>query len=233
MSAFEHRVPPDYKKFRGSPIVTPQGLDAESSPSIQFCMFGSALLGRAEHCARPWRIHEITKDFQVLDVWALPTPGGPHDFPHLVRLMASFDPAETSPVVRALFAIRWTIGRLFGLDRRETGLGTRVQSLHDRLPADLADTPSDFGAHRFTPLYMTDDEFALEIANQTVHGVLHIGWVPDGAGGYRGQMAVLVKPNGALGAGYLAAIAPFRHLAVYPLMMRDIGRAWRRERIVD
>ena len=29
---------------------------------------------------------------------------------------------------------------------------------------------------------------------------MHIGWVPDGAGGYRGQMAVLVKPNGLLGA---------------------------------
>lgn len=36
-------------------------------------------------------------------------------------------------------------------------------------------------------------------------------------------MAVLVKPNGALGVAYPAAIAPFRHLAVYPLMMRGIG----------
>ena len=40
-------------------------------------------------------------------------------------------------------------------------------------------------------------------------------------------MAVLVRPNGVLGPAYLAAIAPFRHLIVYPLMMRDIGRAWR------
>src|SRR6476660_6606996 len=68
-------------------------------------MFGSALLGTAEHTARPWRIHEFANDFRVLDVWALPTPGGPGDFPHLARLMATFDPAETSSVVRALFAI--------------------------------------------------------------------------------------------------------------------------------
>jgi hypothetical protein len=190
-------------------------------------MFGSALLDTADHTARPWRIHEITKDFDVLDVWALPTPGGPDDFPQLVRLMATFDPSETSAVVRALFAMRWMIGRAFGLDRRETGLGTRVRSLRNRLPADLADTPSDFDAHLFTPLYVTDDEFALEIANQTMHGVMHVGWVPDGTGGYRGQMAVLVRPNGVLGVAYLAAIAPFRHLVVYPLMMRDIGRAWR------
>ena len=190
-------------------------------------MFGSAKLGTTEHTARPWRIHEVATDFHVLDVWALPTPGGPDDFPRLVRLMATFDPAQTSPVVRALFAIRWTIGRVFGLDRKETGLGTRVRRLRDRLPADLADTPSDFDTHLFTPLFVTDDEFAMEIANQTVHGVMHVGWVPDGTGGHRGQMAVLVRPNGALGVAYLAAIAPFRHLMVYPLMMRDIGRAWR------
>ncbi len=55
----------------------------------------------------------------------------------------------------------------------------------------------------------------------------HVGWVADGAGGHRGQMAVLVRPNGILGNAYLAAIAPFRHLIVYPLMMRDIGHAWR------
>jgi hypothetical protein len=196
-------------------------------------MFGSALRDTAEHSARPWRIHEIANDFRVLDVWAMPTPGAAGDFPHLVRLMAAFDPTETSPVVRGLFAIRWTLGRLFGLDRQDTGLGVRVPSLRDRLPADLADTARDFDTHLFTPLYVTADEFALEIANQTVHGVLHVGWVPDDKGGYRGQMAVLVKPNGALGVGYLAAIAPFRHLVVYPLMMRDIGRAWRQERSIN
>ncbi len=40
-------------------------------------------------------------------------------------------------------------------------------------------------------------------------------------------MAVIVKPNGLLGTGYLAAIRPFRHLIVYPQMMRDIEREWR------
>jgi len=43
----------------------------------------------------------------------------------------------------------------------------------------------------------------------------------------RGQMAVLVKPNGLLGTAYMAAIAPFRHLIVYPRMIREIGRKWR------
>jgi hypothetical protein len=60
-----------------------------------------------------------------------------------------------------------------------------------------------------------------------MHGVLHVGWVPDGGGGYRGQMAVLVKRNGLLGAAYMAAIAPFRHRIVYPRMLRELGRRWR------
>ncbi len=182
------------------------------------------------HTSRPWRIHELTRDFRLEDVWALPTPGGPDDFRRLVRVMASFDPARSaSGVVRALFAIRWKVGDLFGLDRPEAGLGSRVPTLRDRLPADLRDAPTGPGAGElpFTPLYLTDDEWALEIANQTVHGVLHLGWVHAGAGAHRGQLAVLVKPNGRLGILYMAAITPFRHLIVYPMMMRDIGQAWR------
>jgi Protein of unknown function (DUF2867) len=73
---------------------------------------------------------------------------------------------------------------------------------------------------------MTDREWALEVANRTVHGVLHLGWVEDGHGDYRGQMAVLVKPNGLLGGIYMKAIAPARYLIVYPTMLREIGRRW-------
>ena len=58
------------------------------------------------------------------------------------------------------------------------------------------------------------------------HAVMHLGWVPDDSGVYRGQLAVLVKPNGVLGAGYMAAIRPFRNLIVYPRMMRDLGKRW-------
>src|SRR3954453_9387781 len=182
----------------------------------------------SEHFSRPWRIHDLTPDFRVEDVWALPTPGGPDDFPRLVELMASFDAAGSSSIVRVLFALRWKAGKLLGLDRPSTGVGSRVPTLRDRLPEDLRDAVPgpEAASARFAPLYLLEDECAAEIANQTVHGVMHLGWVPDGSGGYRGQMAVLVKPNGVLGAAYMAAIAPFRHLVVYPRMMREIGRQW-------
>src|SRR6266487_6189377 len=98
-----------------------------------------------------------------------------------------------------------------------------------RWPADLRKGPSGpvFDALPFTSLYLTDDEWAAEIANRTMHGVMHLGWVPDGTGGCRGQMAVYVKPNGLLGTVYMAAIRPFRHLIVYPPMLRQLGRDWR------
>ena len=35
-----------------------------------------------------------------------------------------------------------------------------------------------------------------------------------------------MKPNGLFGTAYMAAIRPFRHLVVYPAVMREIGRAW-------
>jgi Protein of unknown function (DUF2867) len=183
------------------------------------------------HTSRPWRIHEITRDFRLEDVWALPTPGGPDDFPRLVRQATSLDPSRSASLpVRALFAIRWKVGGLLGWDSPQAGLGSRVPTLRGRLPADLRDAPTkDFAALPFTPLYMLDDEFAAEIANRTMHGVMHLGWVPDGNGGYRGQMAVLVKPNGPMGTAYMAAIAPFRHLIVYPPMLREIGRSWLRQ----
>jgi hypothetical protein len=186
-------------------------------------------LPNAAHTSRPWRIHELTRDFRVEDVWALPTPGGPDDLPRLVQQIAAGD-TSTNPscVARALFAIRWKVGELLGWDDPDAGQRSQRSTLRDRLPADLREAPGpDFKRLPFTSLYLLDDEWAAEIVNRTVHGVMHIGWVPDGTGGYRGQMAVLVKPNGLLGAAYMAAIMPFRHLIVYPPLMREIGRDWR------
>ena len=187
----------------------------------------------SEHTRRPWRIHEIASDFRVEDVWELEGRGGPDNFPRLVELIAGQDPAKgSSRAARSLWATRWKLGEIFGWDDPEAGIGSRVPTLRDRLPVDLRDAPSgpEFDALPFTSLYLLDDEWAAEIANRTVHGVMHVGWVPDDAGGYRGQMAVLVKPNGLFGTAYMAAIRPFRHLIVYPPAMRQIGREWRARR---
>ncbi len=184
------------------------------------------------HTGRPWRIHEIAPDFRREDVWALPTPGGHDDLPRLVRLMTDRDDDREFPLpYRVLFAIRWWLGSLLGLDDEDDGVGERVPSIRDRLPADLRDTTGPgFTNVPFDAVYLTDDEYVAEIANRTVHGLMHIGWVADDTaeGGYRGQMAVLVKPNGLLGEAYLTFIKPFRYLLVYPALLRTIARVWAR-----
>ncbi|WP_405789480.1 DUF2867 domain-containing protein [Streptomyces sp. NBC_00029] len=187
-------------------------------------------LPKTAHTSLPWRIHEIAGDFQVEDVWALPTPGGPDDLARLVHQFAAGtgDPVP-SPVARVLFAVRWKLGKLLGWDKEDGGLGARVPTLRDRLPADLreGERGPDLRSAPFTSVYQTHDEWVAETANRTMHGALHIGWVPDGNGGYHGQMTVLVKPNGRLGAFYMLGIKPFRYLGVYPALLRSIGREWR------
>jgi len=198
-------------------------------------------LPKTAHTSRPWRVHEFTADFELEDVWELPTPGGPDDFARLVDMTAAgrfADGRELPAAFRALFALRWRLGALFGWDRADSGVGERVPSLRECLPADLLQGPRGPDLHAvpgrteidgppiFVSLYQTPDEWVTEYASETVHSLMHIGWVPDSGGGHHAQMAVLVKPNGWLGKAYMAAIKPFRYLLVYPMLLRSIERQW-------
>ena len=159
--------------------------------------------------------------------------GGAEDFQRLLEVMAaSLDPAngESLPT-RVLWCVRDRLGSWFGWDDAAAELpipGTNETSPTDRLPDDLRNTAADlhFDSLPFAPLYRTDVEFAVELSNQTVHGVMHLAWVDKGEGRYQGQMAVYVKPRGPLGKGYMALIKPFRYRVVYPALMRQIERAW-------
>jgi uncharacterized protein DUF2867 len=200
-------------------------------------------LPNAAHESCPWRIREIAPDFIVEDVWALPVHGGADDFQTLLEIMASSDPANAESLpTRILWRVRDRLGSWFDLGRISAPIdsgcadatgklpipGTNETSLTDRLPDDLRNTAADldFDSLPFTPLYRTNVEFAAELSNQTVHGVMHLAWVDQGEGRYQGQMAVYVKPRGRLGKGYMALIAPFRHWVVYPALMRQAERTW-------
>ena len=74
-------------------------------------------LPNTAHTSRPWRIHELTRGFRLEDVWELPTPGGPGDFPRLVRLIASGNPSRGARgPARALWVIRLKLGEMLGWD---------------------------------------------------------------------------------------------------------------------
>jgi Protein of unknown function (DUF2867) len=197
------------------------------------------------HESRPWRIREIVADFKLEDAWALPVQGEAEDFQALLEMMAAADPADAESLpTRFLWQLRDRLGSLANLGRISVPAdnggdaaaselpipGTSETSLAGRLPDDLRDTAADldFGSLPFIPLYRTDDEFAAEISNRTMHGVMHLAWAEQGEGLYQGQMAVYVKTHGWFGEAYMALIKPFRYLIVYPALMRQTERMWNR-----
>jgi hypothetical protein len=204
----------------------------------------------AAHESRHWRIRDIAPDFTLEDVWALPVHGSAEDFQTALEMMTSADPtdAESLPT-RVLWGARDRLGSWFDLGRISAPIdsdsddaagkltipGTNETSLASRLPDDLRNTATDlkFRSLPFSSLYRTDLEFAAELSNRTVHGVMHLAWVDRGEGSYQCQMAVYVKPRGLLGKAYMAFIKPFRYWIVYPALMRRIERDWNRARIAS
>jgi uncharacterized protein DUF2867 len=194
-------------------------------------------LPNAAHQAHAWVITAIARDFRLLDAWALPVHGRRGDFASLLELLVSFDPAHSdSAASRTLFALRLRLGTWFGWDdatKKRSIPGCTETTLGARLPEELrgsARTPVISKSMRlaagFRPLYRTDDEWAAELSNATVHAVLHLAWVHQGSGRYRAELRVYVKPRGIPGEAYMMLIEPFRQLIVYPALMRQIERAW-------
>jgi hypothetical protein len=189
-------------------------------------------LPNAAHEAHPWVIAQVAPDFKLLDVWGLPAQGRLDEFQSLLEIMASLDPANRgSRATRMLFSLRYRLGGWFGWDdatRTRPVPGRTETTLSARLPEDLLGTAArpDFSSTSFKPLYRTDDEWAAELSNDTVHAVMHLVWIDQGEGLYHGQMGVYVKPRGRFGATYMALIGPFRHLIVYPALIRQIKREW-------
>ena len=180
------------------------------------------------HSSRPWRIHELTRDFRLEDVWrcrrrAVRTisrcwsgsPRATRRTAHRAPPRAVGDPVEAR--------------RAAGVGRRRRG--RRRQGADAARPAarDLRDGQrgpefDSLPSPRST-CSRTSGPRRSPIGRCT--GSCTSAGYPDEHGGYRGQMAVLVKPNGLLGNAYMAAITPFRHLLVYPAAMRQMERAWR------
>lgn len=190
-----------------------------------------------------WIILDVVHDFDVEDVWALPIDGGPDDFGAVIDLMGSIDFPESAPLpVRLLWGLRDLLGRMFGLGRISTSADeagvwlpvprTGERSLIGRVPEELRNTATDsrLTGKPFRPLYLTDIEFADEMSNRTMYGVMHLAWVDQGGGRYQGQMTVYVKPRGAIGKAYMAFIKPFRYAIVYPALMRHLERLWTERR---
>ena len=165
-------------------------------------------VGPEEYAGLPLRAHALLADAPLHDVWAVDLPGGgPGRTVRDVRALLEAHPLDAAtPAVRALFALRRGLGRLFGWD-----------------------APGEGGlAGRFRTRFESDDESIAEIRNRTVHAFLVYALV-ERKEGYRLYWAVHVKPVGRITGWYMRAIDPFRRWIVYPALLRRIRQLWREE----
>ena len=176
------------------------------------------------------RCHALLADVPLHDVWVVDLPGGASGLTMQdVDAIATPGRAGRPPLaVRALFALRWALGRAFRWDapRRQDAAG----SYRDRLTDDdRARSMAPPGTVRgiFRLLYLFADETAMETRNATVHAFLVMA-LRRRLGGYRLYWAIYVKPVGRLTPIYMALIDPFRRFIVYPALIRQTKAAWAR-----
>ncbi|MEQ8458389.1 MAG: DUF2867 domain-containing protein [Sandaracinaceae bacterium] len=181
------------------------------------------------HRARPFRVHALARDFDLLDVWRFDVEGGPDGLARFCdqheRSLITGELVD-SRVAAALFSLRLWLGRVFGWDEgaAQSIPGCTETSVRDRMPVEARAEPGD--GMLFERVYRTDREALYEISNDTVHALMHFGWVERGDGRWGPEMAVYVKPRGWFGRAYMRVIDPLRHLVVYPALMRTVRRRW-------
>jgi hypothetical protein len=177
--------------------------------------------------ALPLRVHALLHDVPLEDVWAVRLPGGGagRTVQDLRAVMVAG--LEGAPaVVRGLFRMRNRLGALFGWDRPRPAwdgesYANRL-SPEDRARSLVAPGTPD-GAFRL--LYRFEDEQLNELRNSTVHAFLSLSIRPA-PDGYRAYLGIFVRPVHRFTGLYMAAIAPFRRLVVYPAISRKMQRAW-------
>lgn len=208
---------------------------------------------RAAHRARPWRVHSLAADFELVDLWEIPLAADPargETFVEFLRVFTtaqaaswpvySLRPASFADAVHlvrvggalGLIELRRVLGRVFALDgdrtlpipgRQESRVRARLDD-GDRA-RDLGVLPAKVGG-AFEPVYAFADEALLEIANRTIHALLHLSWVEITPGRRSAVLAVYVKSRGWQSRAYMALIKPFRHLVVYPAWIAHLTRTW-------
>ena len=176
------------------------------------------------------RCHALLSDVPLHDVWAIPLhDGGPDRTMQEVRaLMFGDRRPPTSVAVRALFALRLGLGRVFRLDdeRHDPPAAsyihrlTEAERLQSQVPPGTRDGP-------FRVLYVLGNEALSELRNATVHAFLVLA-LTHREQGYTVYLAIYVKPVSRFTTLYMALIDPFRRFVVYPGLGRQVQQAWLR-----
>ena len=180
-----------------------------------------------EFRARPLRVHALLRDIPLEDAWAVPLSGGGAGRTVQDVRAVMLAGRETAPaVVRGLFQLRRRIGALFGWDDQRPAWN--AESYADRLsPEDRARSLVAPGTPdgSFRLLYRFEDEQLGELRNATVQAFASLS-IRQTSGGYLAYLGVFVQPVHRFTRLYMAIIAPFRRLVVYPAIIRKVQGAW-------
>jgi hypothetical protein len=176
------------------------------------------------------RCHDLLADVPLHDVWRIPLEGGGPNrtMTHVLAVSPFRRAASSNPVVRGLFELRRGLGGLFGWDEKRHDVAAESY-LHRLGEEDRARSLVSPGSAEgpFRMLFLFPAEAVAEIHNATVHAFLAMALRPR-ADGYDLYWAIYVKPVGRLTPFYMALIDPFRHLFVYPALIRQTQEEWRR-----
>jgi Protein of unknown function (DUF2867) len=182
-----------------------------------------------EFLTKPLRVHNFLNDITPHDVWVvdLPAVTGKATLQEFRRRTKSRNlVAKTSLSVRALFGLRFFLGRVFGWDREpersEPAYFAERLTAEDRQRSIL---PAGTAEKFFRVVYSFENEALLEVINRTVHAALLTALV-ETAHGYRFYFAVYVRELSWLSRAYMRLIDPFRRWLVYPAILKQIQREW-------
>jgi len=174
------------------------------------------------------RAHSLLADVPLHDIWLLELEGGGEGrtMEDVRRCFTPQTVTTANAAVRTLFAIRRTLGRMFGWDegpeRWDEELYTRRLTEEDRART-LVPPGADDGLMRI--VYVFPFESLSEVRNATVHAFSCFALRPTMTA-YRLYWAIYVKPIGPWTSTYMRVIDPFRRAVVYPAVLHRVRRTW-------
>jgi hypothetical protein len=188
-----------------------------------------------EFYALPLRVHTLLADVPLHDVWAVDLPAHT-DGVTLSEFLrrAGQDVCDTAdaeinrfpPVARALFRLRFFLGRIFRLeaepkDALAASFGSRLTAEDRARSLVVSGTPKGL----FRVVYRFENEQLLEIQNRTVHAAA-LSALAERADSYRFYFAVYVRQRTWITPFYMSLIDPFRKWIIYPALLKKIRATW-------
>ncbi|HEV2419880.1 MAG TPA: DUF2867 domain-containing protein [Terriglobia bacterium] len=181
-----------------------------------------------EFYALSLRVHTFLDGIPLHDVWAVDLPAHRDGITlsELLRRESQSGINILPPAARALFRLRFVLGRVFRLDAEPKDASAESfvgrLTLEDRARSFVVPgTPEGL----FRVVYRFENEQLLEIQNRTVHGAA-LSALAKRADSYRFYFAVYVRQRTWITPLYMGLIDPFRRWIIYPALLKKIRATW-------